>query len=81
MKKLIILILILFFYSCTNNCERYYFYSDQHLKEQNQLGYSPNYIYNRCYTGTGTTEAEFEIYKQYWPDAKITYIACIDTIK
>ena len=86
MKQLIIPILILIFTSCNPgqpNCRMYYFYSEIHLNTS--INEDPNYIIShveeRVYTAHADTESAYNLYLRFWPDAKITYVGCPDTLK
>ena len=86
MKQLIIPILILIFTSCSPghpNCNIFYFYSEKHLNQS--IEQDPNYIIshveNRVYTAHADTKTAYNLYLSLWPDAKITYVGCPDSLE
>jgi len=85
MNKLIIPILILIFTSCSPghpNCDIYYFYSEQHLNQslKQDPNYVTTYVEGRLYTGQADTKVAYNLYHSFWPDTKVTYIGCPDTL-
>lgn len=83
MKQLIILILILILNGCyTIPCEQYYFFSEQHLNISllEIKNYKVKYVNDRLYTGQADTKVAYDLYLNLWPDAKITYFGCPDTL-
>ena len=86
MKQLIVLILI-FISSCTDNKEKYFYYSKkhhislQHFAEDQGTTYIPGTVNDSMYTESGFTSWDYSIYKQMWSDAKIVKIGRIDTLR
>lgn len=77
MKKLLLILPILF-YHCSPTCEQYYLYSPQQRLELKQIdsNYTDRTVNDSVYTKVVDSEAAYKIYKQGYPDTKIVVIGC-----